>query len=105
MIPNLNASQKNSTYFTQFKDRATFRRRVWYWPMRSTRGADGRVILHPFLNVLPDFDGRLSQASKNAKRDVAFRFAQEQLEDAGVRSGAPPFAIVASNVMDVSVGR
>ncbi len=45
------------------------------------------------------------QASKNAKRQVPFQFSEEALQEAGARPGVPPFAIVASNTMDMSVGR
>lgn len=45
------------------------------------------------------------QASKNAKRQVAYQFTEEALQEAGTRPGVPPFAIVASNTMDMSVGR
>ena len=47
----------------------------------------------------------LVQASKNAKRQVAYQFTEEALQEAGARAGVPPFAIVASNTMDMSVGR
>lgn len=47
----------------------------------------------------------LVQASKNAKRQVPFQFSEEALQEAGARPGVPPFAIVASNTMDMSVGR
>ena len=48
---------------------------------------------------------RSVQASKNAKRQVPFQFSEEALQEAGARQGVPPFAIVASNTMDMSVGR
>ena len=52
------------------------------------------------VEILPQL-----QASKNAKRQVAYQFSEEALQEAGVRPGVPPFAIVASNTMDMTVGR
>ncbi len=39
------------------------------------------------------------------KKDLLNAFSEEALDAAGARRDAPPFAIVASTTMDLSVGR
>ena len=46
-----------------------------------------------------------AQASKGLGRGVMYKFSGETLDEAGARREAPPFAIVASMQMDLSVGR
>ena len=45
------------------------------------------------------------QAGKAAKKDLLHAFSEEALDAAGARRDAPPFAVVSSTTMDLSVGR
>lgn len=45
------------------------------------------------------------QASKDAGRPVVYEFPHELLLEAGARHQVPPFAVIASNTVDLSVGR
>ncbi len=45
------------------------------------------------------------QAAKDAGRPVVYEFPQELLLEAGARHQVPPFAVIASNTVDLSVGR
>ncbi len=45
------------------------------------------------------------QAGKAAKKDLLGAFSGEALDAAGARRDAPPFAVVSSTTMDLSVGR
>ena len=46
-----------------------------------------------------------AQAGKAARKDLLGAFSGEALDAAGARRDAPPFAVVASTTMDLSVGR
>lgn len=47
----------------------------------------------------------LLQAGKGARKDLLGAFSGEALDAAGARRDAPPFAVVSSTTMDLSVGR
>ncbi|BDA49236.1 probable Septin-7 [Coccomyxa sp. Obi] len=47
----------------------------------------------------------LAHAGRAHKKDLLHAFSEEALDAAGARRDAPPFAIVASTTMDLSVGR
>jgi septin 7 len=48
---------------------------------------------------------RLLAASKDADRSVFYKFSPEALREAGAVHEAPPFAVISSNTMDLTVGR
>ncbi|KAK9844319.1 hypothetical protein WJX74_000764 [Apatococcus lobatus] len=48
---------------------------------------------------------KLAQASKDAGRPVVYEFPHELLLEAGARHQVPPFAVIASNTVDLSVGK
>ncbi|EIE24975.1 hypothetical protein COCSUDRAFT_83668 [Coccomyxa subellipsoidea C-169] len=48
---------------------------------------------------------QLAHAGKKHKKDLLHAFSEEALDAAGARRDAPPFAVVASTTMDLSVGR
>lgn len=45
------------------------------------------------------------QASKEVGRPIVHEFSREALAEAGATHTVPPFSIVSSNTMDLSVGR
>ena len=45
------------------------------------------------------------QASKEVGRPIVYEFSKEALAEAGATHQVPPFSVVASNTMDLSVGR
>jgi len=45
------------------------------------------------------------QASKEIGRPIVHEFTREALVEAGAAHVVPPFSVVASNTMDLSVGR
>lgn len=45
------------------------------------------------------------QASKEVGRPIVHEFSREALTEAGAAHQVPPFSVVASNTMDLSVGR
>lgn len=45
------------------------------------------------------------QASKEVGRPIVHEFSREALSEAGATHAGPPFSIVSSNTMDLSVGR
>lgn len=45
------------------------------------------------------------QASKEIGRPIVHQFSSDALVEAGAAHQVPPFSIVASNTMDLSVGR
>lgn len=45
------------------------------------------------------------QASKEIGRPIVHEFSREALAEAGATHTVPPFSIVSSNTMDLSVGR
>lgn len=45
------------------------------------------------------------QASKEIGRPIVYEFSREALSEAGATHVVPPFSVVASNTMDLSVGR
>lgn len=45
------------------------------------------------------------QASKEVGRPIVHEFSREALAEAGATHAVPPFSIVSSNTMDLSVGR
>lgn len=47
----------------------------------------------------------LKKASKNSGRDIMHSFSKEAEAEAHVGPGVPPFAIICSRNMDLSVGR
>lgn len=46
-----------------------------------------------------------TQAGKHARRDLLHAFSEDALDAAGARRETPPFAIIASTTMDLSVGK
>ena len=52
------------------------------------------------------FTARLKvQAGKHARRDLLHAFSEDALDAAGARRECPPFAVIASTTMDLSVGK
>lgn len=45
------------------------------------------------------------QAGKHARRDLLHAFSEDALDAAGARRETPPFAIISSTTMDLSVGK
>ena len=45
------------------------------------------------------------QAGKHARRDLLHAFSEDALDAAGARRECPPFAVIASTTMDLSVGK
>ena len=45
------------------------------------------------------------QAGKNARRDLLHAFSEDALDAAGARRECPPFAVISSTTMDLSVGK
>ena len=45
------------------------------------------------------------QAGKHARRDLLHAFSEDALDAAGARRETPPFAVIASTTMDLSVGK
>ena len=45
------------------------------------------------------------QASKEVGRPIVHEFSRDALSEAGATHLVPPFSVVASNTMDLSVGR
>ena len=45
------------------------------------------------------------QAGKHARRDLLHAFSEDALDAAGARRDAPPFAVIASTMMDLSIGK
>ena len=48
---------------------------------------------------------RSVQAGKHARRDLLHAFSEDALDAAGARRECPPFAVIASTTMDLSVGK
>ncbi|CAK0786298.1 hypothetical protein CVIRNUC_009511 [Coccomyxa viridis] len=48
---------------------------------------------------------QLEQAGKHARRDLLHAFSEDALDAAGARRECPPFAVIASTTMDLSVGK
>ena len=47
----------------------------------------------------------MAQAGKHARRDLLHAFSEDALDAAGARRECPPFAVIASTTMELSVGK
>ena len=72
----------------------------------------GQQVLAKPGDCMPDWllcmtqaRARLLQASKEVGRPIVHKFSHEALVEAGAAHEVPPFSVVASNTMDLSVGR